>query len=278
MEQERILAYGVSGTGKTYQWMEMALRLWSSGSKAKFRVLDTDKCIKYMLNTNKNFSPLSSERGGPVTVFPVSQWSDYMTALPKLIGDNKPDDWIVLDMADEPWSAVQRYFVDEVWGVDKGNYFLQARKKMEVKIDRVEELREKALEAGKKGASLPRLPKSITPEALKGWIDWPVINALYDDFIIPITKRADCNLYATAKANAITEDDDASLRALYGTNGSRPAGQKNLSHQFHTILLLMPGTNGYYVSTQKDRANRAYFERSQLFSLYLQYLVGQAGW
>ena len=46
---ERILAMGITGSGKSYQWLKLARALKPVG--AKFRCIDTDNDIDYMLRT-----------------------------------------------------------------------------------------------------------------------------------------------------------------------------------------------------------------------------------
>jgi len=65
---------------------------------------------------------------------------------------------------------------------------------------------------------------------------------------------------------------------LFGDIGVRPAGQKALGHQMHTIFLMIPGKEKWFITTVKDRAGRPYFSKSPLVSLYHQYLMSKAGW
>ncbi len=43
---ERVLSMGITGSGKSYQWLKLAEALLPTG--AKFRVIDTDNDIVYM--------------------------------------------------------------------------------------------------------------------------------------------------------------------------------------------------------------------------------------
>ena len=111
---ERILSIGITGSGKSYQWLRIAKRLKPTG--AKFRVVDTDNDITYMLYTQ--FPELLPENGGNVYVCPAFDWPEYQKAVhwiqqKKLTTEQlnsmdkylqlayktpvKPIDWVVVD-------------------------------------------------------------------------------------------------------------------------------------------------------------------------------------
>jgi len=250
---ERILMMGAPGSGKTYQWMKTAQLLKPTG--AKFRVIDTDAAIPFMLDTQ--FPDLKVENGGNVIVLSAYDWPHYREALQKLLKDSKPNDWGVVDMIDNAWSTVQSYFVGEVFQKDIGDYFLEIRK---------------SIEAAKKRS------RSIMQDAMKGWVDWPVVNKLYEDWILPLVHQETFHLYATTKAQPVTNEDDPAIKLVFGENGIRPSGQKHLGHQMHSIfLLLWDGKSGWFITTVKDRSGRQYFDRDVLLSFPKQYLIMKAG-
>lgn len=278
---ERILSIGVTGSGKSFQWLKLARVLKPTG--AKFRVLDTDNDIMYMLQTQ--FPELLPENGGNVYVHPAFDWPEYkegvkwiqqrglkpeeLTRMDKhLVSAYKTpmklNDWVVVDKANNAWQRVQDYFVQEVFGEDMGDYFLHVRKQLYERGDKSK--------SGKPATSIAR-------EALDGWKDWSVINKLYDDWILPIIYKVHCHVYATSDVEKVERDEkDPEILSLFGDLKVKPAGQKRLGGQMHTIFLLLPGTENWYITTIKDRANRPYFKKVQLTSLYMQYLVAKAGW
>jgi len=106
-----------------------------------------------------------------------------------------------------------------------------------------------------------------------------VINKLYSDWIIPIIYRIPCHVYAATLPEKMDRGEkDAEILTLFGDFGVRPAGQKKLGGQMHSILLMIPGADKWFVSTVKDRAGRTYFNKTPLISLYRQYLVAKANW
>ncbi len=279
--RERILTMGITGSGKSYQWLKMAQILLPTG--ARFRVLDTDNDIPYMLQTQ--FPDLLPENGGNVYVHPAVDWPDYKLGVtwigrkpiapdvlktmdPYLVKDYyipvKDQDWVVVDMADNAWETVQRYFTEEIFGTDLGDYFLQMRKIIQQR-------------GGKD--KFGKQATSVAPEAFDGWKDWSVMNKLYSDWILPIIYRIPCHVYVTTRVEKMDRGEkDAELLTLFGDLGVRPGGQKKLGGQMHTIFLLIPAKDSWLITTAKDRAGRTYFDRTPLISLYVQYLVVKAGW
>jgi len=278
---ERIIGMGITGSGKSYQWLKMAEVLLPTG--AKFRCLDTDNDIPYMLHTQ--FPHLLPENGGNVYVLPAVDWPEYKAGVfwlqrkpltdqiramvdPVIVKDwgipIKLDDWIIVDKANAAWDTVQRYFTESVFGEDIGDYFLEMRRLVEQRGGK-----------GKDG----KIATSIAREAFDGWKDWGVINKLYFDWVHPIVYRVNCHVYVTTDVEKMDRGEkDTELLTLFGDFGLRPSGQKKLGGQMHTIFLYMPGKDHWEISTAKDRAGRLYFDKTRLISLFHQYLVAKAGW
>ena len=122
-------------------------------------------------------------------------------------------------------------------------------------------------------------PASTITEGLDGWKDWSVINKLYDDWILPIIYRVKCHVYAATDVDPLDKNvKNAEMQQLFGKLGVKPAGQKGLGGQHHSIFLLIPGEDRWFITTIKDRADRPYFKKTPLISLHTQYLVAKAGW
>lgn len=269
---------GVTGAGKSYHWLKLAETLKDTG--AIFRCIDTDNAVDFMLETQ--FPHLLPENGGNVYVMPVYEWPEYKLGVdwlqrkpgckeavgninPHLADDLKRpltySDWTIVEMVDNAWDTVQRYFVSEVFSEDIGDYFLQVRKE---------------IQGGKKVGKGTGSP--IT-DGLDGWKDWSVINKLYSDFILPVVYRIRTHGYLTTRVERVDRGEkDAELLMLYGDVGVRLAGQKKLGHQVHSIFLLIPGKNDWSIKTIKDRGGRTYFDKVRIVSFYKQYLVAKAHW
>jgi len=242
--RERILVLGGPGSGKTYGWLKLA----SHFRQSEFFVIDSEIGGERSL---QEFPDLKN-----VHIYPVAEWPEYRKAQKEIADKARENDWIVVDMVERAWSAVQRYYVGEIFDQEMGEYFLEARRK--VKKDA------KSLFAGRDAA-------------LKGWLDWPVVNRLYEDFIFPLVYRSPAHLYMATAAQAVSDEDEKEVREVYGPYGLRPAGQKSLPYQPDTVLLLTHARDGYYITTIKDRGGRKYLEKVRLHNFALQY--GKvAGW
>lgn len=256
--RERILSAGPPGSGKSYQWLKLAK--WLKKTGANFRVLDTDDAIARMIE--EEFPELHPEEGGNVYIYPIYDWPEYMEKQRTVLKESEEGDWVIIDMADNAWKTVQSYFVEQVFNVDIADYFLEARKALAAKGDKTSKGRE---------------AKNL--QVLRGWLDWPVINKIYDSFMLPLVYRNRAHLYMTAKVNTISSDDDSTVRDIYGPFGVRPAGQKDLAHQVHTEFLFQLGDEieSWEISTIKDRG-RKYFDHTPLLSLSHQYFMKVVGW
>jgi len=273
---------GVTGSGKSYQWLCIARRLKPLG--VKFRVVDTDNDIDFMLRTQ--FPELLPDNGGNVYAFPAYDWPEYEKAVkwiqqkpltPDQINSMnkhlqlayktpiKPIDWVVVDKSNNAWKTVQDYFVNEVFGESTGEYFLEVRRKLH--------------DAGDIGKSGKKATSTIL-EGLDGWKDWSVINKLYDDWINPIVYRVRCHVYATSDVDKLDDklEKDPEVLSLFGELKIKPSGQKSIGGQMHTIMLFIPGVDKWLITTVKDRSGRTYFKKVTLGDFYTQYLVLKAGW
>lgn len=242
--RERILAYGGPGSGKTNAWLRLAKHL----PDATFYVIDTEIGAERSMEEYPDIENIK--------VYGVIDWPEYRKAQKEICAKAKAGDWIVLDMAEKAWKAVQRDFIEQIFGQDTGDYFLQARKKL------------------KKGAESIFGGKD---SVLKGWTDWSVINARYDDFILPLVYRSKANLFIASMPDVVNEDDDKDVKALFGPYGAKPAGQKALGHQPDTLLLMQYTREGWTMTTVKDRGGRKYMDHVRVIDFYFQY--GKiAGW
>lgn len=256
--RERILTMGSYGSGKSYQWLCLARWLKTQGSR--FYVIDTDDAVERMLY--EEFPDLDERAGGNVYIHHAYTWETYTEAQRQILTAAGPNDWIVFDMVDSPWKAVQSHFVSEVFNKDIADYFVEARKSLADKGDKTSK--------GKDAKNL---------RVFEGWMDWPVINKIYDSLIMPLVLDSRSHLYFTTKVSALRAEDDPTVRDLYGPYGVKPAGQKDLGHLFHTVLLFQQGQarNTWQITTVKDRG-RTYFDHDKLVNFPVQYLGGKAKW
>lgn len=246
LSQERLLLTGPFGSGKTTAYLSIAKWAIETGSDARFYVLDSDRAVNHLLST-----PTWSKYSAPFTVYEVYDFPDFTGALEQVRPQVRPHDWTIVDFMDAAWPAAQDHYTNEIYDRSLANYFLDMKKR------------------GKDG------------NPLDGWKDWSVINKIYGDFAKTLFYGTASNVLVTAKSKALSDTDSKQLRAEFGGHGIRPAGQKDLAFQVHTVLYMQnAGTQGWYMNTVKDRG-RTYHQGTQLTDDYdfaMAYLMGTAGW
>lgn len=244
--RERILLMGAPGTGKSTAAGTIARTMRATKQPGKVWIVDTDNAWERMVE--EQFPDLDN-----IVLLPADGWSDYREAVEKARANADPDDWIVVDQVGMTWGMVQDYFTEQVFQSDIGDYFLQVRKE---------------LKGGKKNL-----------EAFSGWTDWIVVNKLYKSVTLPLLlHHTKCHVLAATAIERVSDNDDKRLREMFSQWGVRPAGQKDLAYQFHTVLILAEPTKEKWVmSTVKDRG-RPKQDKATVRNFAIDYLRALAGW
>lgn len=245
---------GGPGTSKTTSWLNIAKWSVETNSPARFYVIDTDRTVVRMLNGQ--YAGVRDH----LTTYPADHWSDYVDALAAISRYATPDDWVIVDMIGSAWPAVQEFFTEQVFNNDIGNYFLEARI--------AKEARDKT--SGKKSQNLG---------AFDGWVDWQVINAMYNTWERRLLFKGKFNVLCCTPADPVNRDTDtAASIALYGQYGLKPVGQKLLGFHFSTVIITEKRVNGQYtLTTVKDR-ERPELEKARVEDFTETYLMDIAGW
>lgn len=246
--RERILTFGVQGTGKSNAILTVAKRC----PENTFYVVDNDDSYERLLA--EDYPDLTN-----VKVEQPDDWEEHLEVIEGFSREMDADDWLVVDLLTEPWDLVQDWFTDKVFHKDIEEYFLEVR---------IAKQRAKA-ESGKDKKSLG---------AMDGWMDWPVINKQYRKLSKLLINRPG-HLYCTAELSPITkEEDDKDIRGMFGPYGVKPKGQKRMGHMMQTVLLLGKDRAGTYtMTTVKDRG-REEMEDEEYTDFAKDYLMGIAGW
>jgi AAA domain-containing protein len=236
---ERILLFGQSGMGKSRAGLSIARR-----TKGKVWVIDSDfEAWARSLEHNPDIDNVVVEN--------ALDWAEYKSALTKFEGMVSPGDWLVVDMVGPAWDAAQQFFIKEIHGVGDDEYFIAQRKD---------------LKAGSKNLG-----------ALSGWLDWPVINRIYRNWIINLL-RLPCHLIATTTLERVNQEtDERTVRDAFGPLGGKPGGQKLLAHQFHTVLLMHKAAGQWVMTTAKDR-EREFIVAKPVSDFAVSYLMSVAKW
>lgn len=251
--RERLLVFGHVGSGKTYQWLKLAAHL----PEHTFHVIDTDDAVPRMLATE--FPDVRNVR-----LYPARSWEacvSVLEAIAKVVPSAKPSakkissgvtpkDWVVVDNSGNSWTNyVREYYIEQVFGKDMGDYWLEARK------------------AAKPGAT--RL------EVLNGWLDYDTINKIYGGWINPLCYDLYAHVYMTASATTVNKLDDSLVKETFASYGIRPEGEKRQPGRVHTVFIVQHDNNGWYITTVKDRG-RPYLRSQRIQDLFLEYLIPYA--
>jgi len=250
--RERILGFGGSGTGKSKAILDIAQAYHEADLEGTFYVLDTDYAFERMLYDG--YPDLADTDRVQVTV-PYDGWRDYQSFADMLKTDMEDEDWAVVDLMDVSWEEAQNHYSNEVYGEDKGDYFVARRKGM----------------------------KNPAKENLfEGFTDWNVIKPLYDSFSKKVFYQHRGHTYVTAGAQAVNRGggsfgDSKEIVSTFGHIGMRPTGNKRLMHNVHTAILFTVTASGWKITTGKDR-ERKMLKNEEIDNFSKDYLMRIGGW
>lgn len=241
--RERILDLGPAGSGKTSNFLHIARHLIATQTGSNFYVGDSDFAMDRMLINYPEIVP-------HLSLNPLYDWDDYVRFAQFAIANAGPNDWICIDFIGSAWKAVQEHYVQQVFNKGIGDYFLAARKK---------EVAE-----------------------LEGWVDWSVINPMYQQWIMPLLFKSRCHLFCTAKSDPLSDPkkplEGKEVRSMFLPFGVKPVGQKDLPFQFHTVLVSDRDVQGRrLINTVKDR-ERLEVRGQVVTNFAVDYLTNIAGW
>lgn len=247
--QERILTFGVEGTGKSEAWISIAVEAQRSGSEAQFYVVDTDGSAHVSLLAhpeldNVHIYQVSDPSG--LLILPsgdmieCGSWWEAYTEVAKRIRALKPsrDDWIIIDRIDRLWGAVQSWWIDKAYEQDEDAYWAELR---------AEQIKAKK-EAGK--------GTDRDYGGFQGNRDWVQINKTYNTGVLGLLAGPPSHKFAVALEKDIYPQSKKAtqLRGLYGE--TMPAGKSDQGADFWLTVHLKRTSNGehlLFVRRNKDR-------------------------
>lgn len=247
--KERILSIGTWGSGKTTGWVSIARWYRNTNTPGMFYVLDTD-------NTSLRSLEQDDDWEKNVVRVDINEWSDLTKQTTDWFNNATGDDWLIVDSIDKPWTMVQDHYVEEMFGKEADIFFMDQRK---------------ANQAGH-------------PLASDYGSNWTVINKLYSKWMGQVI-RWPGHVYACSPSQPVSEPnaqgkggDSREIRETFGRYGVRPAGQKNLAFQVHTVLLMQsPAKDEWSITSVKDRS-RELLLRAPVIDFTMSYLLAVAGW
>lgn len=219
--KERILCYGHAGSGKTYAWQRI---LANTPDDVTFWVVDTDNTWLAAQKTDE-----MATHAHRVRHFEPEDWPDYRDAVKKIREEAAPSDWLVIDMADTAWEAVQRYYeerVNKVTGDDLDEWLL----------DSVDDGEDTAKKFG-------------------------TINKLYYPWATRAYVRPPCNVFVCSSAKDFRKNKQGGYFQerkqtiqMMGSTDLKAGGQWRLPHDVDTVLLFSKSGSGQRtIQMVKDR-------------------------
>lgn len=201
--RERILVAGGPGSGKSSCWVSIAAWIKKTKSDAKVRLLDTD--LAYDAYRSDYIEDVVEAYSAD-----MENSDEWPQVLQKFKADSRPDDWIVVDMADKLWEAARGYFWRTVSdGTSLGEIYMKA---MQGDLDM--------------GGPYGR--------------NWDVMKKIYQDSMSPFLSARCHKLALTPAQEVFTDKSGAALNvkdAEYVRFKYKPAGESRLPHLFHSVLL-----------------------------------------
>jgi energy-coupling factor transporter ATP-binding protein EcfA2 len=261
--RERILIMGPEGAGKSRTRCSLAAWLRRTQSPARMYVLDSDMASEAMADGFPGFYDNTE-------VYDAYEWGEFKDSLARAMKDSDPTrgDWLVVDVADRAWTAVQDWYQEEVVQRDVENWMIEHARALEQ-------------------ASTEKERNLARQHPLSGeWgMNWFYVNNLYQKWFMPVIRwKGHVMLIAHEKKLVRDGDraDDKELQMLYAKVGVRPEGQKGLSLPMHTILRLTDsvdarGKHDRRITTVKDRERRE-LVNEPISDFVTDYMLTVAGW
>jgi hypothetical protein len=259
---ERILVFGPSGVGKSFDFYCAARMSINTGSDAQFHVIDTDRSVARMLS-DPQLSALLTEDRQPhpnLHVYDIreialqggiNEWTALARCVETVAKAVGPNDWVMIDMMTIAYDWVQEAYTDRVFRKDRSDFFLEKRAQQAA--------------ANKEGGSF-------------SFIDWPILKGMYQDDLMRPIMMMKGHVYATAALKALDDRAGQNERSTFGAFGVMPAGEKNTQFGFHTVLWkFCPRQTVFAFTTIKDRS-REFVSTYNVNDFAVDYLVNIGGW
>jgi len=233
---ESILLFGEFGSGKSYALLTTAQHFPNS----KFWMLDMEGSLRTQMEML--FGNLPN-----VTIFPCNSWTDVEKAMGIVQDRVTLEDWICVDGLNRWWEEAQKYYIEQIFGTSRADYFMMKRREAE--------------EAQKTSVTM-----------LEGWKDWSIIKKIHNDPLEDLAHRRICNVMMATRARSLEQTDGLEVRTHYQHVGFRPEGEKGNPYRFDTFILLEALKKGqgndesivFALTTLRDRWSAGSARRYQI--------------
>lgn len=268
--REKILLAGPWGSGKSYARNRLINVLAKTGSDSRVYLFDTDDT--YDLAWDQYGADVMASVGD---VWACTSYLDWVAGVETIIPKVTRDDWVVIDRLDLLWNHAQDYFIQKVYGVDSAEFYL------EFAVD---------LEENPRLNAQGKPVKEGSPLAGAHGQKWDHIKRQYAEvlgqLIFPPTTLASGKRYGhpghvlscvTVKELNSEQEKDSTIIRDFQRFGKKPAGEKNLPSQHHSVLMMSQGPP-WYLNTARERAGREYLNGVEVTDFVFDYLIGVGGW
>jgi hypothetical protein len=219
-ETEKILWFGESNSGKTHGYLEILGYLKKIGTppeKVCMCVVFSDRATGF----TKLYGLIPKEYVNNVHIFPVNDYEDMVKAtgtsekiLMEHFKKTGTHGWLIVELLEEAWRMSQDNYSRKAFGETLADL-------MSAKRRAIEELQSVKSEDKKESAY----------QALEGWRDWTVIKYYHNFNWIDRIKKMPFNVGATAEIKDLDNPD-----SIFAPIKVRPAGEKDNTHRFDTII------------------------------------------
>lgn len=254
--RERILAFGPSNSGRSSTWLNIAQMA------AQF---ETDTHL-YVGGTDRAWDAMRYDEIEPYVSYEDLDRNDFMPWIDwakNVKAKVRPDDWVVVDMADVAWDAAQEHVLPQV--TNTGSDMLA-----DIYLANLKAIESKGGEGEFMGGAHGQR--------------WDIIKRYYFAFMQTAT-NCPCHLLFVCDAKEIRVDMiHADVKKAQWKVGWMPRGQADLPKQFHTWLFCAETGNGWVYTTIRDkvplgREPRVLLKGAKVTNgLVLDYLLPIAGW
>lgn len=245
---ERLLLFGDSDGGKTRALLSIAKWHQKRGSDAVFYVINNDYSFDRMMIPSGDFGDLEN-----VVVENVVTMQEYIDAAKSFQSKMRSHDWFTVDRLDAAWEAAQDEYAERKWGQDLGSYWAT-----QGPVD--------------SGDDYP----------IAGW-DWGSINKRYRSLANNYVMRMPGHVMCMSGQSPLREaskrgkgGEDKYVGDLFSKIGYKPAGQKEDSKRFHSVIYMGKGLKGWRMQRANDRERD--WEVKDVGDFMKSYLISVAGW
>ncbi len=222
IERETILIYGAAKSGKTWTYCSIIKEAIDKGNTAY--IINSDGGL---VKTLKQFlGDKFKEYAVKMKYFSVNSINDGIKALAEIRKTVKSSDWIFIDLISDFWTLAHNAFVVDASKGKPEEYIIMASKD----------------------------PKKFGVLEASKWI---YCKRLDDSITYDIIRRFDCNIVGVAAQKDVEAGEKISgkIDKDYHLIKVKPAGQKELSYRFDTVILI-EGRKDKTYAVIGDRGNK----------------------